>query len=170
MAGPPFQLRATHEGLDRLVRALRLEEDGKALRKELAANMRTALKPGAEQAKASIMGMISLHGGTQPALRSSIARKIRPEVKLGGRWSGARVKAFKTRNVRGFPNAPKRTNSARGWRHPVWGNTDNWVHQRGKLEWFDKAFRGREGIYNQAVHQAMEDMARRIADRAGGGS
>lgn len=170
MSGPPFELRATHEGLDRLVQALRLEEDGKALRKELAKNMREALKPGAEQAKGSIMGMVSLHGGAQPALRSAIARKIRPEVKLGGRWSGARVKAFKTKNVRGFPNAPKRTNSARGWRHPVWGNQDNWVHQRGKLEWFDKAFRGREGIYSQAVHQAMEDMARRIADRAGGAS
>jgi hypothetical protein len=165
MAGPPFELRATHEGLDALVRSLRQEEDGKQLRKDLAKNMREALKPGAEQAKSSIMGMVSVHGAAQPALRSSIARKIRPEVKLGGRWSGARVKAFKTKNIRGFPNAPKRTNSARGWRHPVYGSRENWVHQRGKLEWFDKAFRGREGMYKQAVHDAMEDMARRIASR-----
>lgn len=169
MAGPPFELRATHEGLDALARALRAEADGKQLRKELAQNLREKLKPGAEQAKSSIMGMVSLHGA-QPALRSSIAKKIRPEVKLGGRWTGARVKAFKTKNIRGFPNAPKRTNSARGWRHPVYGNTDVWVHQRGKLEWFDKAFRGREGIYKQAIQEAMEDMARRIADRAGNGS
>lgn len=167
--GPPFELRATHEGLDSLVRAIRAEADGKALRKELARNLREALKPGAAQAKSSIMGMVSLHGA-QPALRSSIAKKIRPEVKLGGRWTGARVKAFKTRNIRGFPNAPKRTNSARGWRHPVWGDPNNWVHQRGKLEWFDRAFRGREGIYRQAVHEAMEDMARRIASRVGNGS
>ncbi|MBK3575135.1 hypothetical protein JHN63_15200 [Streptomyces sp. MBT65] len=168
-SGPPFELRATHEGLDALARALKAEADGKQLRKELAANLREALKPGAGQAKSSIMGMVSLHG-SQPALRSSIAKKIRPEVKLGGRWTGARVKAFKTKNIRGFPNAPKRTNSARGWRHPVFGNTGVWVHQRGKLEWFDKAFRGREGVYKQAVHEAMEDMARRIADRAGNGS
>jgi hypothetical protein len=111
------------------------------------------------------MGMVSLHGA-QPALRTSIARKIRPEVKLGGRWSGARVKAFKTKNIRGFANAPKRTNRASGWRHPVYGNRDVWVQQRGKLEWFDRAFRGREGIYKQAAEQAMEDMARRIANRA----
>lgn len=167
--GPPFELRATHEGLDALARALRAEADGKQLRKELAANLRNALKPGADQAKSSIMGMVSLHGA-QPALRSAIAKKIRPEVKLGGRWTGARVKAFKTKNIRGFPNAPKRTNSARGWRHPVWGNADVWVQQRGKLEWFDKPFRGREGIYKQAIHEAMEEMARRIADRAGNGS
>ncbi|MEU6491085.1 hypothetical protein ABZ890_11910 [Streptomyces sp. NPDC046984] len=165
-SGPPFSLAVeTHEGLDALVRALRAEEDGKQLRKELASNMRDALRPGAQQAKESIMGMISLNGA-QPGLRSSIAKKIRPEVKLGGRWSGARVKAFKTKNIRGFPNAPKRTNRARGWRHPVYGNREVWVTQRGKYEWFDRAFRGREGNYKAAVEQAMNDMARRIAARA----
>lgn len=167
--GPPFTLGVeTHEGLAALARALRAEEDGKQLRKELATNMREALKPAAAEAKSSIMAMGS--SGimpTAPALRSSISRKIRPEVKLGGRWSGARVKAFKTKNIRNFPNAPKRTNRAAGWRHPVWGNRDNWVTQHGKIEWFDRAFQGREGIYRAAVEQAMEDMARRIADRAG---
>ncbi|MET7514073.1 hypothetical protein ABZS88_11435 [Streptomyces sp. NPDC005480] len=166
--GPPFTLGVeSHDGLAALVRAIRAEEDGKDLRKDLAKNMRDALKPGAAQAKSSIMAMVSTGRQAQPALRSAIARKIRPEVKLGGRWSGARVKAFKTKNVRGFPNAPKRTNRASGWRHPVYGNRDNWAHQRGKIEWFDRAFRGREGIYKQAVEQAMEDMARRIASRAG---
>jgi hypothetical protein len=165
--GPPFSLGVESvEGLDALVRAIRAEEDGKQLRKELAKNLREALKPGAQQAKSSIMAMpTSGIMPTAPALRTSIAKKIRPEVKLGGRWSGARVKAFKTKNIRGFPNAPKRTNRASGWRHPVFGNREVWVEQRGKLEWFDRAFQGREGIYKQAVEQAMEDMAQRIADR-----
>lgn len=164
--GPPFALGVeTHDGLAALVRALRAEEDGKELRKDLAKNMREALKPGAQEAKNAILGMVSL-GGAAPALRPAIAKKIRPEVKLGGRWSGARVKAFKTKNIRGFPNAPKRTNRAGGWRHPVWGDRDNWVTQYGKRDWFDDAFRGREGTYKAAVEQAMEDMARRIADRA----
>ncbi|MDQ0992162.1 hypothetical protein [Streptomyces sp. V3I7] len=166
--GPPFSLGVeAHDALAALARAIRAEEDGKQLRKELAKNMREALKPGAQQAKSGIMAMPS--SGlmpTAPALRSAIARKIRPEVKLGGRWSGARVKAFKTKNVRGFPNAPKRTNRASGWRHPVWGNREVWIQQHGKLEWFDRAFQGREGIYKAAAEQAMEDMARRIASRA----
>jgi hypothetical protein len=164
--GPPFSLGVSNiEGLDALVRAIRAEEDGKALRKDLAKNMRDALKPGAVQAKSSIMAMGSVQGA-MPALRTSIAKKIRPEVKLGGRWSGARVKAFKTKNIRGFPNAPKRTNRASGWRHPVWGNRENWVTQHGKIEWFDRAFQGDQGTYKQAVEEAMEDMARRIAARA----
>ncbi|MFM9604249.1 hypothetical protein [Streptomyces turgidiscabies] len=165
--GPPFSLGIeTHEGLAALTRAIRAEEDGKQLRKELARNMREALKPGAAEAKSSIMSMASAGLTTAPALRTSIARKIRPEVKLGGRWSGARVKAFKTKNIRNFPNAPKRTNRASGWRHPVWGNRDQWVQQHGKLEWFDRAFEGRANVYRGAVEQAMEDMARRIAARA----
>lgn len=166
--GPPFSLRVeTHDGLAALVRAIRAEEDGKELRKELAKNMREALKPGAAQAKSSIMAMSSAGLPTSPALRASIARKIRPEVKLGGRWSGARVKAFKTKNVRGFPNAPKRLNRASGWRHPVYGNREVWVQQRGKTHWFDRTFDGHEAVYKAAVEQAMEDMARRIAERAG---
>lgn len=165
--GPPFSLGVeTVEGLAALVRAIRREEDGKELRKELAKNMREALKPGATEAKSSIMAMSSAGLRTAPALRASIARKIRPEVKLGGRWSGARIKAFKTKNIRGFPNAPKRTNRASGWRHPVYGNREVWVHQRGKVDWFDRAFQGREGHYKAGVEQAMEDMARRIANRA----
>jgi hypothetical protein len=77
------------------------------------------------------------------------------------------VKAFKTRNVRGFPNAPKRTNRAGGWRHPVFGNREVWITQHGKVDWFDRSFQGREGHYKAAVEAAMENMARRIADRAG---
>lgn len=165
--GPPFLLGVSNiDGLDALVRALRAEEDGKQLRKELARNMREVLKPAAVEAKNSIMAMPSAGiMPTAPALRTSIAKKIRPEVRLGGRWSGARVKAFKTKNLRNFPNAPKRTNRASGWRHPVFGDRENWVQQHGKIEWFDRAFEGREATYRQAVEQAMEDMARRIANR-----
>jgi hypothetical protein len=168
MAGPPFELRSaeTHEGLQALVRALRQEEDGRELRRDLAKNMRAALRPAAAEAKSAIMSMSSAGPGTSPALRSSVAKKIRPEVKLGGNWSGARVKAFKTKNLRNFPNAPKRTNRPGGWRHPVFGDRDRWVTQHGKLKWFDRSFEGRENEYRQAVLDAMEQMARRIADRA----
>lgn len=164
--GPPFEITVTHEGLDALVRAIRAEADGKQLRKELAKGMREALKPAAVQAKSGIMAMSSAGPGTAPGLRSAIARKIRPEVKLGGNWSGARVKAFKTRNIRNFPNAPKRTNRQSGWRHLTYGR-EPWVQQQGRTLWFDRAMEGDTNVYTEAVHEAMENMARRIAARAG---
>lgn len=165
--GPPFELRVENiDGLEALVRALRAEEDGKQLRRDLGKNMRAALRPAAAEAKSGIMSMSSAGLGTSPALRSSIAKRIRPEVKLGGRWTGARVKARKTPNVRGFSQAPRRTQRPAGWRTQTFGNGE-WRTQHGRLRWFDEAMQANAGEYRDAVLQAMEDMARRIANRAG---
>ncbi|HCA86377.1 MAG TPA: hypothetical protein DEQ61_13255 [Streptomyces sp.] len=160
-----LDMEVTHEGLTSLVAAIRAEEDGKELRKELAKNMREALKPAATQAKSGIMSMSSAGMSTAPALRSAIAKRIRPEVKLGGRWTGARVKARKIPGIRGFANAPKRTQRAAGWRTQSWGN-GVWRTQHGKVDWFDRAMEGDTQRYRRAVLDAMEAMARRIADRA----
>ncbi|HEX4812252.1 MAG TPA: hypothetical protein VFV66_05815 [Nonomuraea sp.] len=159
-------LELTPQNLRQISRALRAEEDGKELRKELTRNMREALKPGAAQAKAGIMSMASAtpHGG--PALKSSIARKIRPEVRISGRFPGAKIKAFKTPSLRGFAQAAKRTNRSSGWRHPVYGNREVWVQQHGKTKWFDHAFEGQRDHYKQAVESALSDMAERIASRS----
>jgi hypothetical protein len=161
-----LNLQLTPQNLRNISRALRAEEDGKELRKELTRNMREALKPGATQAKSNIMSMASAtpHGG--PALKSSIARKIRPEARITGRFPGAKIKAFKTPNVRGFANAAKRTNRASGWRHPVYGNREVWIQQTGKVKWFDHAFEGRRNAYEHAVKSALADMVNRIASRS----
>ena len=163
-ARPTLQL--TPQNLRNISRALRAEEDGKELRKELTRNMREALKPGAAEAKSNIMSMASAtpHGG--PALKSSIARKIRPEARISGKFPGAKIKAFKTPNIRGFANAAKRTNRASGWRHPLFGNREVWIQQHGKIKWFDHAFEGRRNHYEHAVKSALADMVNRIADRS----
>ncbi|WP_205447075.1 hypothetical protein [Candidatus Frankia alpina] len=163
---PDIGLRVQIDGLDALVAAFKREEDCKQLRKELAKNMREALTPAAAEARSGIMAMSSTMS-TSPALRPAIAKKIRPEVKLGGRWSGARVKAKKTPGLREFANAPKRTQRSAGWRHRVFGR-DVWVVQHGKIKWFDEALSGRAAHYREAVMEAMEDMARRLASRSGG--
>ncbi|HEY5833589.1 hypothetical protein [Streptomyces sp.] len=162
--GLPIEMSVTAEGIQALGRALAAEEDGKALRKELAKNMRTALNPAAEMAKSGIMSMRSQGGHAGPGLRTAIAKKVRPEVKLGGMWTGARVKAKKTPAVRGFRNAPKRTQKVGGWRTKSFDG--EWRTQIGKFDWFDRAMAGRNEVYKRAVLDAMEEMARRIADRA----
>lgn len=158
-------LELTPENLRAISNALKAEEDGKQLRKELTKSMREALKPGAADAKSAIMSMASStpHGG--PALKSGIARRIRPEARITGKFPGARVKAMKTPNLRGFANAAKRTNRASGWRHPVYGNREVWIQQHGKLKWFDHAFEGKQGHYQRAVQFALAEMVNRIASR-----
>ena len=159
-------LELTPQNLRQISRALRAEEDGKELRKELTRNMREALKPGAAQAKSAIMSMASTTPHDGPALKTAIARKIRPEVRITGRFPGAKIKAFKTKNLRGFPNAPKRTNRSSGWRHPVYGNREVWVQQAGKPKWFDRAFEGQDAHYKRQVQFALAAMVNRIASRS----
>ncbi|MBJ6633370.1 hypothetical protein [Streptomyces sp. I5] len=160
-----LNLELTADNLRNISNALKAEEDGKELRKELTKNMREALKPGAARAKSSIMSMASTTPHDGPALKTSIARKIRPEVRITGKFPGAKIKAFKTKNLRNFPNAPKRTNRSSGWRHPVYGNTEVWVQQTGKVRWFDRAFEGEQAHYKRQVQLAVADMVNRIASR-----
>jgi hypothetical protein len=78
--GPPFGLGVeTHHGLAALVRAIRAEEDGKQLRKELAANMREASSRGPPT------GQEQHHGHGLPAR----VRHARPAPRSPGR-SGPR--------------------------------------------------------------------------------
>lgn len=164
MSGGGINVTTSSTDLDNLVRAIREEVDAKTLRKELAKNMRDALKPAADEAKNSIMAMpTSATGNSSPALRNAIAKRIRPEVRLTGRRTGARVKARKIPNVRNFANAPKRTQQAT-WRTQTFGNGE-WRDQQGKLDWFDNSMNDKVPEYKEAVIDAMTDMARRIVNR-----
>ena len=155
-------------GIDSLVRAIRAEQNGKVLRRELASEMRDALKPAAQAAKSSIMGMSSSgRGSASPPLRTAIARRIAPQIRLSGRSTGAKVRARKLNNIRDFYNAPKRTNRA-SWRRPVF-NTDEWTDQVGKPNWFDDAMQDKAPQAKEGVVNAMESMAKRLAQRTRNG-
>lgn len=145
--------------------ALRREADGKDLRKELIRSTKKALDPAVTEVKGAIMAMSSAGDPrVGPPLRQTIASRIRAEVRLSGRASGARIRAKKTPSIRGFANAPKRTNRTAGWRHQVYGG--GWVHQTGRPLWFDNEMKHNRAEYRRAVLDVLEDMARRIASRS----
>ncbi|WP_189243175.1 hypothetical protein [Planobispora rosea] len=160
-----MEISADTEGLKALGRALKTEADGKAMRRDLIRELKKPLVPAVAEIKSGLMAMSA--GGLRPggeALRTAVARRIRPEVKLSGFRAGVRVKARKTPAARGFANAPKRLNSAKGWRHPVFGHRDRWVVQFGRPDYFDDPLRNRRADFRQAVVEAMESTARRITD------
>ncbi len=163
--GGGFSTSVHSTDLENLVRALRAEADGgKQFRKELARNMREALKPAAAEAKNAIGALPSSGRNAGPGLRQQIAKKIRPEVRLTGRSTGARVKARKLpAGIRNFANAPRRTQQAT-WRTQTFGNGE-WREQQGKLDWFDNSMNDKAAEYKEAVVDAMTDMARRIVNR-----
>ena len=153
------------ESFRRVARALADEGDGKELRRELVANLKAIMEPAAEEARANIMGMRSgglPHAGEQ--LRSAVAAGVKTYVRTGHN-PHVGIKASKRGMPRGFVNAPKRLNEAKGWRHKVFGR-DVWVTQIGVPGWFDRPIQRRRKQYERAVQQALENVAKRIDRKA----
>jgi hypothetical protein len=162
-----IRTEVTSPDLVDLAVAIKYEEHGAVMRRELLRNLRAAVKPAVAEAKASIMSMPS-GGLRQPggSLRRAIARQVATEVSLTQRKAKVKVKVRKRNMPRGFENAPKAVSMAGGWRHPVIGTGgDRWVTQIGKPGWFDEPLRSRRATYRAAVEQAMQATANRIARR-----
>ena len=160
-----IELSTDQQALQSLGRALRAEADGKALRRDLARQLRAALQPATAQVRSGLMGMATAGVPVVGApLRTTVLRQLKAEARLSGRATGARLRIKKKGMPRGFTNAPKRLNSTKGWRHPVRGG-DTWVKQLGAPEYFDRPLRRHRGEYRDAVLAAMNDTARRITRR-----
>lgn len=157
-------LQVKTDDLRKLSKALRAEEDGKVLRRDLLREIRSAAMPVREEMRAGIRAMSSqgrAHAG--PSLRAGIARRVVVETRMAGRSAGIRIKAKKTPTLRGFASAAKNTNSAKGWRHPVMADRNNWVAQRGAPGWFDKPTLRNRYRFNRACNRALNSTASRIA-------
>jgi len=153
----------TADDLRDVATALRYEEDGLRLRRALASELRQAVAPAVTQARAEVMsiGSAGLAEKGEP-LRNAVARGVRASARLSGDKAGVRVAASKKGMPRGFRNAPKRLNRAGGWRHPVFGNREVWVHQIGKPGWFDDPLQARKAQYRAAAAKVVRDTADRI--------
>ncbi|MFM9643134.1 hypothetical protein [Streptomyces turgidiscabies] len=164
---PPVSVEVTQDELRDLIRAMRAEADGKELRKELAKSLRDDLKPHADRARNGALSIPDGGSATSPKLRPAIARSIQPRVNLTMRGAGASIRARRTPRVRDFANAPKRTNSRKGWRTQSWGN-GQWRNQVGKIGWFDDAMQNVGPDAKATIRRIVDEMAQRIAQRTGG--
>jgi len=59
-------------------------------------------------------------------------------------------------------NLPKYTASPKGWRHPVYGNTEVWVHQVMKPKWWLDAARPHWGTARREMNAATDRVAKQI--------
>jgi hypothetical protein len=158
--------------------AIKYEENGAVLRRDLMRALRTAVKPAVGAAKASIMAAPAgglrqqsngrWHLGSRKqaggSMRKAIARQVKTEVSLTQRSAKVKVKVRKRNMPRGFRNAPKAWGLPKGWRHPVIGTDGTrWVQQIGKPGWFDEPLRSHRAQYRAAVEAAMQATADRIA-------
>jgi hypothetical protein len=161
------RIEVDERSLARLVAALNSESDGRELGHDLVRELTAVAEPALNAARASLMSMAS-ESHALPGLRATVARHTRIRVRLSGKHPGVSIRADKSGMPRGFDNAPKRLNSARGWRHMVFGDANTWVTQRGKPGWFDDTISTFKPAARRAAQRALDDVARRIDSRTRG--
>ena len=89
--------------------------------------------------------------GRSTGLRRGIAAAVRVGILTGNARSGVRITT----------NAPLAGawQARRGWRHPVFGDRDAWVQQRGRPDYFyGTVWDGRDQV-KSAVESAMQEAA-----------
>ncbi|RSD26347.1 hypothetical protein [Amycolatopsis eburnea] len=146
-----------------MARALRLEEDGKALKRDIVKQLRKAAQPVRQAVRASIRSAPTTgHAGR--SIRSAIAQKTQVVAKLNGKAVGVRIVAKETGSLRNFRNAPRRFNSPLGWHHLTFGREPE-VDQLGKPGWFDDTIADRKREFRTAVEEAVKEAAQRVARR-----
>jgi hypothetical protein len=158
------RIEVDQKSLGQLFRALKKEADGKEQAKEFTRRLREIAKVGQVEVRASLLSMPS-HSEVLPSLRATVVRQVRISVRTTGKHPRIVVYVPKT-GPRGFSNAPHHLNSAKGWRHPVHGNREKWVHQLGKPGWFDDPMRRLEPAAKGEIEEVLKQIAVRIDERS----
>lgn len=152
------------EGTDELVAlAKRLKEAGdKKLQRELSRSVRKVTRPIVKDLRSAIKSLPvsgsrgrgsrsranydldrmkklteknALKAIKRAGLRDTIARAIRSEFRTTGRSAGVKISVKGTLIPPDQRVLPKYLDSPKGWRHPVFGNRQNWVRQKGRPWW-----------------------------------
>jgi hypothetical protein len=93
-------------------------------------------------------------------LRNRVARSLSLEVKTGG-TPRVRFVAKPEKMPAGQQKLPRHLDNPRGWRHPVFGNTEMWVGQRGG-SWFWPPIKRGIRLFRQRLDEAITATVEKI--------
>lgn len=112
--------------------------------------------------KAAKAGKVARSRKAPPhGLRARIARGVKSRVKWSGFKYGAQVVVDTTGLPRSERRLPKHLNNPKGWRHPVFGNRENWTTQSGE-PYFDRAIAKHIPRIRRVVKAAVDRTMERI--------
>lgn len=139
--------------------AVALREIDSGFPGKLRRELREAVKPAAEDAKRNVLA-IPTRGAKHSGLRGRVARGVAIQAGVA-RGLGVRiVTGMKDPQERPLPGY---LDDNRGWRHPVFGNRHNWVHQSTGGSWFRETIVEHKPQIQRDVQQVLDDAAETIA-------
>ncbi|MEU4590040.1 hypothetical protein [Micromonospora aurantiaca (nom. illeg.)] len=93
-------------------------------------------------------------------LRNRVARALSLEIKTAGK-PHVRFVAKAEKMPAGEKNMPRNLDNPKGWRHPVFGNTDMWVAQQGG-SWFWPPIKRGIRVFRQRIDEAITATVNKI--------
>jgi hypothetical protein len=144
--------------------ALALRDVESTMDARLGRALKGASLPLVEEAKTRVRTMrVRGHAGST-GLRARVARGVDSETTRSGATTTVRVTT--SMNQPNEAIIPRGLDRPQGWRHPVFGNRDVWVTQRGSGSWFTDTFQDGRVPIQDALTDVLED-ARDTVARSG---
>lgn len=104
------------------------------------------------------------HGPKHTGLRASIAAGLKVTPYEGAEGSGFSLTTTVPKPDEGaIPKGFDIRLSARGWRHPVFGNKNKWVSQRGNISWFSDSVKEETPVVEQKIQDDVEKAIQRLS-------
>ncbi|MCX4912805.1 hypothetical protein [Streptomyces sp. NBC_00687] len=139
--------------------AVALREVDSSFPGKLRRDLREAAKPAAEDAKRNVLAL-PVHGRKHSGLRGRVARGVTIQAGIA-RGLGVRiVTGMRDPQEKALPGY---LDDKRGWRHPVFGNRHEWVHQSTGGSWFRETIVDHRPQIERDVRQVLDDAAETIA-------
>jgi len=149
-----------------LKKAMAEASNGKAIKRELAKELRTIMNPLVAQQRARVMRLPS-KGGHSQSMRQAIARQTKAATRWSGRNMGVQVIQRARSMPRNFQYAGRVFNREEGWNPTTLGGETH--HQQIRpAQWFDGATHGQKEPIGRKVHHALEEAAAKIASSVHG--
>lgn len=135
---------------------------GGELTRKLRKELRAAAAPLVPQVRASIM-QIPTTGDKSSGLRRRMAKATRLELRTVGREAGVAIRVDGRKMPTGQGRLPAYMEGSRKrWRHPVYGNRNNWVGQQPH-PYFYNVVRNLGPRSRVAVNRVLDEATREIS-------
>jgi hypothetical protein len=119
----------TGEDLRRISRELN-RMDNQEVKKRFRKELRAVATPFVPLVRNSIKSIPSKRPYTADGLRAQMAKATRVEVRTVGRDAGVAIRVDGRKMPAKMKALPKGMEGTKRWRHPVFGNRENWVNQQ----------------------------------------
>ena len=131
-----------------------------AVTRELRRELAKAARPFVPRVRAAILN-IATHGDKHTGLRLRIAASVEAYSYIYYEVAAVGVRVSTQRMPNGQKSLPLMMEGAKIWRHPVFGDTENWVTQEPH-PYFEEGMAGYGPAALNAVNRAVNHIARVI--------